>query len=220
LSNRTNRDRQPNDALFENLDKAANLIIANLLFVLLSIPLVTLPLTTAGLFNVTSRWARRQSYEVFRDFFEGMRHHWRRAVPIFLMDVALAGLIILNFSIFPRMDSAQPIALVSQSVTIFVGMSLAMVNFYLWPLLVTFEDLSLRLLLDRSVRLVFIHPGWSLLTLALVAGIVIVSLIVLPGAAWALFTFSTIALLVNRMAWRVIRRYVSQEELAALEGKG
>jgi len=90
-----------------------------------------------------------------------------------------------------------------------------MANLYTWPLMVTF-DLSLRNLLLNSLRLVFAHPLWSRVMLFLVAALFVLSLL-LPAAVLVLASFSAAALLINWGAWRVIRPYVPENELAQLE---
>lgn len=201
---------RPNDGLFAFLDKLTAFMLANLLWVLLSIPLVTLPMTTAGLFATMSRWAQGQPVEVFRDFFGGMREHWRKASIIVVLDLLLGGLIALDLYAFGRMNMPQVIALVSRSVTLFVAVTAIMVNLYLWPLMVTFDELPLRRLLDTSLKLVFAHPVWSVVMFVLALLPVTASLL-LPAAALVLLSFSSIALLVSWSAWRVIRRYIPAE---------
>lgn len=205
----------PNDGLFDFLDKAGTFVLANLLWVLLSIPVITVPLTTAGLFATMSRWVQGQPVEVFRDFFGGMRRHWRKASLMVLLDVLLGGFILVNLSIFQRMNPSQPLTVLSQSVTLFAAVTAIMVNLYLWPLMVTFEELPLRRLLDTALKLVFAHPLGSVALLFMGAAPLILSLM-LPGAFFALATFSTMAFLVSWGAWRIIRRYAPEEQRSAI----
>jgi len=210
--------RRPIDGLWELADKAGNFVLANLLWVLLSIPLITMPIATAGLFAAMSPWARGKSAEVFQDFFGGMRQHWKKALLVGLIDLLLAGLIILNFSIFRRMNLSQPLTLLSQSVTLFVALMTIMTNLYLWPLMVAFEELPLRRLLENAVRLVFAHPAWSFAMLLLtIAPLVLSVLLLLPVAAYVLGIFSAMALITSWGAWRIIRRYVPEEQAVTEE---
>jgi uncharacterized membrane protein YesL len=202
--------RRPNDGLFEFLDKAGTFVLANLLWVVFAIPIITLPLATAGLFAVMMPWARGKSVEAFQDFFGGARRHWRKAMVVGLIDLLLGGLVVLNFSIFRLMEMAQALTLISQSVTLFVALATIMVNLYVWPLMVSFEDLTLRQLLETAVKMAFVHPGWSFVMLILALIPFMVSLIV-PAAAFVLGTFSAFALIVSWASWRVIHQYVNVE---------
>jgi uncharacterized membrane protein YesL len=198
--------RRSNDGLFNFLDKAGTFVLANLLFVLLAIPLVTIPAATAGLFATMTKWARGQQPEVFRDFFAGMRRHWRSATLIGVIDLLIGGLIVLNLSIFRLMNLSQIVVVLSQSATLFLALTAICANLYLFPLLVMFEDVPLRRLIETSVKLVFAFPLWSLVLLALVALPVLLNLFVLPAAILVLVTFSTIALLVS-----MVKRYTVGE---------
>lgn len=204
----------PNAELFEWIEWASTFILANLLWVMLALPVITLPMATAGLFATMAPWSRGKPSEVFREFFRALRQYWLKASVIGLIDGLIGAWVVLNFSIFRLMDS-QPLMILSQIVTLFVTMMALMANLYIWPLLVTF-DLPLRNLLMTSVKLVFVHPLWSLGLLVLVAGLFIISLF-FPAAVLLLASFSAAALLINRGAWRVMRRYVPEDELPRYE---
>jgi uncharacterized membrane protein YesL len=206
---------RPNDELFEFLDKASTFALANLLWVLLSIPLITLPMATAGLFATMSPWVRGKQPEIFQDFFSAMRRHWVNASIVGGIDLLVGCLIIFNFSIFQLMNMTQPLALLSRSMTLCIGLTALMANLYLWPLMVTF-DLSLRELIVKSTKLVFAHPLWSIAMLIL-ALVPFGFSIFLPAAILVTASFSCAALLINWAAWRVIRQYVAEDELIRLE---
>jgi uncharacterized membrane protein YesL len=152
---------------------------------------------------------------VFRDFFGGVREQWRKATLVGLIDVLIGGLITVNFTAFQHMDMSNPIAIVSRSATLFFALATIMVNLYLWPMMVTF-DMPLRRLLDNSVRLAFAHALWSFAMLV-IALVPLAASLFLPGAVWVLATFSTFALLVSKAAWRVLQRYVPEDETTAAE---
>jgi uncharacterized membrane protein YesL len=194
--------RQRSSEAFDYADRVGTFVLANLFWTLLAIPIVTIPAATAGLFATMMRWARGESAEVFRDFFTGMRQHWRKASMIGVLDALIGTLIFLNIVAFRLMDMSNPIAIVSRSMTAFFAAFAIMVNLYLWPLLVTF-DMPLRRLLNTAVRLVFARPLWSFGMLALALIPIIVSLF-LPSAVFVLVTASTVALLTSKAAWRVI----------------
>ncbi len=207
--------RNQNTELFGWADRAGTFILANLLWVLLALPIITIPLATAGLFATLAPWGRGKPSEVFRDFFSGIREHWRQAMLIGVIDLLLGGLIAVNFSIFRLMNMSQPVALLSQSINVFVGLVLVTVNLYIWPMLVTFE-LPLRDLLETAVKLVFAHPpasiGMLLVTLAILLGSTL-----LPAMFLLLASFSTCTLFISWGVWRVVRGHIAQDERARLE---
>jgi uncharacterized membrane protein YesL len=204
-----------NAGLYSWADRVGTFILANLFWVLLSLPVITMPLATAGLFAALAPWGRGKPSEVFRDFFGGIKDHWRGAMVIGVIDVLLGGLIALNFSIFRLMNMSQPVALLSQGITVFAALVLLMVNLYAWPLLVTLE-LSLRDLLETSVKLAFAHPFASLGMLLVVAVIVFVSSL-LPQMFLLLASVSACALFISWGVWRVVRGHIAEDERARLE---
>jgi uncharacterized membrane protein YesL len=212
--NRT-RTRTQNSELFSWADRAGTFILANLLWVLLSLPIITIPLATAGLFATLAPWGRGKPSEVFRDFFGGIREYWRNAMLIGVIDLLLGGLIVVNFSIFRLMNMSQPVAVLSQSITIFVGLILVAVNLYIWPLLVTF-DLPLRELLSTSAQLVFAHPMASI-GITLVTGAILLGSTLLPAMFLLLASISACALFISWGVWRVVRGRIAEDERARLE---
>lgn len=210
--------RRPNDGLFDFLDQAAAFVLANLFWVLLSIPLVSAPAATAGLFATTSRWVRGKQVEVFQNFWGAAWRFWRKATLIGVIDLLITGLLLLNLVIFQRMDAGQIGTVLSQSATLFVGLTALTVNLYLWPLMVIFDDLPLRRLVDTSLKLVFAFPAWSLVMLILALIPFVLSLLLFTGTL-VLATFSAASILINWGAWRIIRRYMP-EALAKVETQG
>jgi uncharacterized membrane protein YesL len=211
------QSQRSGSALGDILERVGGLALANLFWVLLSLPVVTMPAATAGLFAATSPWARGKPGELFRDFFDGMRQCWRKSTLIVVGDLLLGGLVVINLSIFRLMGLPQPLMLMLQSVTLFVGIGTVLVNLYVWPLMVLF-DLTIRDLCSAAFQMVFTYPWRSLLIL--VAALVPVLLgLVLPAAVVIMVSFSVSALWINWATWQVIRRYVADAELVKLETK-
>jgi uncharacterized membrane protein YesL len=206
-----------NAEFFEHLDRWGTFIMANLLWVFMLIPIVTIPAATAGLFAVMSKWVRGKQSQVFQDFFEAVRQHWRTSTLLGLLDAAGVALILFNWSIFPLMEMSNPLAILSRSMTVFAGVLLLAVNLYAWSLLVLL-DLPLRTLLKTSLQLVFLHPLWSIGMIIAAVLPIVISLLVLPGAALVLFTFSCCACIVSWGAWRVIRGHLSDDERRQVMG--
>lgn len=197
--------------IIEQVERYATFILANILWALFSIPLVTLPAATAGLFAVMVARVRGDRDDTIGTFFGGVHTHWRNATALGLLNLLGGGLVVINFAIFPQMDMrADPLALLARSVTIFAALALLMVNVYAWPLLVLFEDLSLRDLIASAVRLALARPFWSLLVV-FAAAIVVGASLLLPRGVLVLATASAVAFVVSWGAWRVIKQHVTDE---------
>jgi uncharacterized membrane protein YesL len=202
---------------YDILDRISAFALANMMWFLLSLPIVTMPAATAGLFAAVSPWSRGQSGELFRDFTDGMRRYWRKSTAVVLFDVVVGVLVFANLSIFPRMNMPQPLMVVWQSGTVFIGALVLAVNLYAWPLMMLF-DMPVGKLLYRSLQLVFAHP-WRSLELLAIALVPLLLGLVLPVAAMIIVSFSACALLISRGAWRVMRLYLDDEDLNRLEAK-
>jgi uncharacterized membrane protein YesL len=197
------------------LDRLATFLMANLLWLGLSVLIVPMPLATVGLFATLAPWVRGRDVELFGTFFGTIRRQWLKSMVIGLADAILAALLIVNFRALDMMDINAVMLWFVRSVNIFIGVTLVLMNLYIWPLLVLF-DLPLRRLFDLSWRLAFAHPFWSFLIMVAASVPLLLGLVV-PPVFMVLVIFSTIALIVNWGAWRIIRKYATPEELADLD---
>lgn len=197
------------------IDRAASLVIANLLWTFCAMLILPLPAATAGLFAVTAPLARGRDKEFFSTFFSTMRRQWRKSTLVMLLNVALGALVLVNLSALESMPLPELLLWFLRSLTFVLGLTLLLANLYLWPLLVLF-DLPLRRLLVVSLQLTLAYPLRSLLTLALGAAPLVLGLF-LPLWLLAVGLVTLSALGVNWGAWRVIRQHATEEELAELD---
>ena len=204
-------ERYPRLADF--LDGVSTVILANLLWILVSAPVVTLPAATAGLFGAMTPLSRGQTSVLLSDFFGAVRRRWKPSTAVFVLDLALVALFFANLSITTALEEV-PLAWLTQIAVLIAGVVALLVNLYAWPLLVTF-DMPLRAVLSTSLRLTLGHLFWSIL-IGILALLPLVLAFFLPFLLVA-GAFSASSVLASWGAWRVIRRYVPEEELARLE---
>lgn len=197
------------------IDRAASLVIANLLWTFCAMLIIPLPAATAGLFAVMAPLARGKDREFFSTFFSTMRRQWLKASVLGLVDVALGALVLVNLQALDTMPLPELLLWFLRSLTLLIGLTVLLTNMYLWPLLVLF-DLPLRRLLVVSLQLALAHPLRSLLTLLLGAAPIVLGLF-LPLWLLAVGLISASVLAINWGAWRVIRIRASAEELAELD---
>lgn len=197
------------------LDRVATSILANLLWLGLAMLIIPLPAATAGLFAVLAPWVRGRDTELFAAFFGAMRRQWLKSSVIFLADTILAVVLVMNFRVLNLMNLEPILLWLIRSVNIFVAIAALMLNIYIWPLLALF-DLPLRRLIGLSFRFTLVHTFWSFFILVIAALPLLLGL-VFPLAFIVLALFAWIALIVSWGAWRIIRKYATPEELAALD---
>lgn len=202
--------------LAAHIESWTTFILSNIVWFIVSIPLVTMPAATVGLFAYLSARVRGRQPDFFRTYFGAVRHHWRKAMVIGVIDFVIGGLIVLNLSIFPRMDmTADPFAFVARSVTVFVAAAALMLNLYVWSLMVLLEDASLKTLVENAAALVFTHPLWSVSVLIASTLPTLISLL-LPQGIFALVTVSLTVLIATMGTWRVIRQHLDADLLQKL----
>ena len=141
----------------DELDVWATPILANMLWVLFCIPVITVPLAFTGLFGVMYRWADDGDTQVFTNFFGTIRKTWHKAYPLFALDVMLGSFLYFNLLMFQVMDMGNALAFLSRSATLFVVAIFVATNIVAWVLVATW-DVSLKRIIDFSVRLVFAQP--------------------------------------------------------------
>jgi uncharacterized membrane protein YesL len=190
------------------LEKLSDLALVNLLWIICSLPVVTIPISTAGLFGATIDNVRGRETQAYLQFFRAMRRFWAKSLLIALIDIAIGLLVTLNFLIVSRLGMPFVPGAMSLSMSAFVGMVTLAANLYIWTLLVVY-DLPLRDLIYSALRMVFLHPVWSLLMLAVALGVTLIG-ISAPAVIWIFGLFSGIAWLMNRAAWQIIQQYDEQ----------
>ena len=191
---------------------ASTFVLLNMLWLFCSLLIITMPAATAALFATIAPWGRGQSpSEPLANFFVAMKQYGLRATAVFLLNLLIAGAIILNLLILRQMGIGQIIATMALIVTVLVALVLVLANIYLWPLLVTLDS-SLPDLLKNALKLALAHPIWGVF----VAGTAVIPLLVsllLPQAFFIAITFAATALIIYAGAWRVIRRYLDEKEI-------
>jgi len=161
-----------------------------------------------------SKRARGKEVELFGEFFGGMRRFWWKATLLMLLNLAVGGLALLNFTIFPLMDMSNLFALMARSVTLFVGVLLLLVNMYAWHMLVLF-DWAVKGLLESALRLCFAYPLWSIGVL-IAASLPLALGLLLPRGILLIGLVSLSLYIMNLGTWRMIERHAPDNLLETL----
>lgn len=207
--------RSPSIDWMELMNVAANFVFLNLLFVFGSLLVVTIPAMTAALFAVIAPPVRGQlSDPPLAAFWRATRRYWRNATIVGVIDLVVAGSVALNLLILWQTGFEQFFAVPALVITILLGGLLALVNVYIWPLLVTLDQPP-RSLLKNGLRLAIAHPLWGFLLVIMALLLFVISLF-LPRILFLIFTFSAVALVTYWGAWQKIERYLDEEDWLAL----
>ena len=192
------------------LEQVSTFVLANILWMLLAALIIPLPAATAGLFQCLMPLARSENTSFFNDFFTGMRRHWLRATLIVLIDVAVGFIVFANLTILSAPDFPLVVGWLVRGVTLFIGLTVLLTNFYVWPLLVMTE-LSFKELWRMAFQVAFVHLWWSF-ALLLMAAVPLVLASILPAFLALFGAFSGVALILCWGSWRVLRRYITFDD--------
>lgn len=199
----------------EIFNTVTTFILLNMLWLFGSLLIVTMPAVTAALFAAVAPWVRGQTVDKpFATFWTALRRYWLKATAVALIDLVVVGFVAANFLILRQMDLQQLMPILALIVTVLLTVVLVLGNVYFWPLLVTIEQ-PWRALLKNTFSLVFTHPLWGLLVAA-AAAIPLTLTLFLPRAFLLTVTFAATALITQWGAWRVIRRYLNEDEIQKL----
>lgn len=173
--------------------------------------IIGIPFATLGIFAMMNASVQGRQPGFFSVFIGAIRKHWREAVIIGLIDLAIGSLLFVNFSIFQFMGMDNVIAVLSRTMTVCVSMILIMTNIYIWSL-VSLTQLSIRNLIKFSLTLVLTYPVRSSGIMLIVLAPIIVSLF-LPIAFFLFVTVSTSAYFGARGTWWILNKYFSEDML-------
>lgn len=201
--------------LLEFFNTLTNFILFNMLWLGGSLFIVTIPAVTAALFASVAPWARGQSPDApLITFWTAVRRYWRKATVLGIIDFFLGGAIAFNLYIIQQNGFESFISLPAFIITSLFGLFLILVNIYLWPLLVT-VDQPLQSWFKNSVRLAVAHAFWGILVAA--ASLIPLAIgMLLPRFILLTISFAGSALFAYMGAWRIIKRYLDEEDRAAL----
>jgi uncharacterized membrane protein YesL len=190
-------------------------ILFNILWLFGALLIVTIPAVTAALFAGVAPWARGKSpHKPLASFWAAIRRYWLKATVVGFIDLVVTAFVILNFLILRQMGTGSFMATLALVVNVLITVVLILTNVFLWPLLVTLDPPLLDLL-RNSIKLLVAHPFWAVFVAA-AASVPIVLSTFLPRAFFFTVTFASTALIIQWGAWRVIRRYLDENDIQNL----
>jgi len=206
--------RQNTETFFSIADRVGTFLFANFIWVVLSMTIIGIPVATIGIFAMMNRIIQGQQPEFFRVFLGAIRDHWRKVLIIAALDIAVGGLVFINYNIFLIMGLDNFIAILSMTMTICVTVILIMVNIYVWSYM-SLLDLSARNLIKLSLIFGLSYPFTSLgITTMFLLPFVIT--IFLPIAFLIFITVSASAYIGARGAWYVLNKHFDEGDLDQL----
>lgn len=131
-------------------------ISINIVYNLISIPVITNGFACVGITNVTRNIARDKHSFGLSDFFETIKKNWKQALGAGIINTLVVFVLAFDIWFFYNQDSESMFFTVLLGITFGLCVLFAMMNFYIWTLMITF-DFSLKQIYLNSFKFVVIN---------------------------------------------------------------
>lgn len=131
-------------------------ISINIVYNLISIPVITNGFACVGITNVTRNIARDKHSFGLSDFFETIKKNWKQALGAGIINTLVVFVLVFDIWFFYNQDSESMLFTVLLGITFGLCVLFAMMNFYIWTLMITF-DFSLKQIYLNSFKFVVIN---------------------------------------------------------------
>ncbi|MDR0946919.1 MAG: DUF624 domain-containing protein [Ruminococcus sp.] len=140
----------------------------NLITALMCLPVVTIGPAIAGMTKVLRSYSMEKSIFMMHEFWKGFTQNWKQSLPVGLLNLLVTASVFLGLDIYPKLadEYNNNLFTVLAVITVSVGCTLLMMNFYI-SLMIVATDLKLKDILKNSFFLVCIDLKRSLLTLVI-----------------------------------------------------
>lgn len=192
------------ETFFRNFFK---FISINLVYVVLSLPVVTHGMTTAGITNVTRNIARDKHSFGLSDFFETIRKNIKQSLAVGVINTIISAVLFFSIMSYNQtyIKEQQMLSFVGLVMSLSVAAIFAMMNFYIYTLMITF-DFNLKTLYKNSLKFVFVNLWRNLLCGICLLAIygVYVGVLILAGRAFRVFLLEIIIAVATLPAFRFL----------------
>lgn len=180
--------------LMTGLGKLADLIILSILWLLCCVPVITIVPSTAALYYVTLKMARKEEYRPIAGFFHALKDNLKQGSIMTLLFAAVGALLYIDYRIMTL--QTEEIGSILKSVFLLLTVLAAAVMLYTFPLQAQFSNTILRTLknamilslskLPNTILLLALHsiPVWAvILSPEIVGKTLLLWLLLFPAAA-------------------------------------
>jgi len=160
-------------------------IIINIVYLALSVPIITHGMASAGITNVTRNIARDKHSFGLSDFFETIRKNLKQSLAVGLINMLITALLAFGIWFYNEsyLQTEQMLSLVGLVICIMFAAVFAMMNFYIYTLMITF-DFKIKALYVNSFKFVILNLWKSLL-----CGIILLAVYALYVAIFLAFPY-------------------------------
>ena len=155
----------PDNKIMNFLSSLGDLFLLNIVYLVCCIPIVTIGAATTALYYNTLKLAEnRESSSLCREFFRVFRENFRQATGIWLILLAVGGVLLANGVLAGAMSESLG-ALVSL-VSMVVAVLWVLTSVYVFAVLARFDN-SIGQILKVSLLMAIRHLPWTIVILAI-----------------------------------------------------
>jgi len=192
----------------------ADTFILSVMWIIFSLPIITIGASTTAMFYVTTRRiANREGY-ITTDFWTAFKANFKKSTIIWLMVMALSGIIIFNILHIEVMGEMSGIMRMAQFVLL---LFIAMLTVYIFPIIARFE-MNIVQVLKSSFYMALRHLFTTISCLLMLFGLfwmafgpVIVMFLLAPGI------YGMFASYMIMRVFRVYRPEIDPDPMAELQ---
>lgn len=135
-------------------------ILINFVYTMLSIPILTQGMTNAGITNIARNIARDKHSFGLSDFFETIRKNLKQSIAVGFINTIINAIIgfavYIYFNSYMHPETTSTFNLIGFGVSLCMAAIFAMMQFYLYTLMITF-NFKIKALYVNSFKFVFIN---------------------------------------------------------------
>ena len=197
------------------LSRVADILVLNLLFILCSIPVFTIGASLSALYYCLFKIKEQEDGYLAKKFFHSFRDNLRQATLMWLIMLALAVVLFLEFIMYREVEGTA--GSVVRAIVIVGAIFWYLIGTYAFALQAKFYN-TIRNTCMNAVLLMFANAPRTIAILGLTVAIILFTLmqqnpIVLWNLIllWILFGFSSIALINVQFLYPVIKKLMPEE---------
>ena len=186
------------------------IVVLNILYIFACLPIITIGPATAGLTYVLRNYSQEQHADLFSDFLDKGKEHFKKGLLTSLLTVAVGAIAWVAFNFYTSTEMNSTMRVIALIVILYVVYMLFAVNLYIYPMMVSF-DLPFKKILRNSWILATYKPLRNIAMMAFNILIFGLCLYFFPVSLPAILflAFSICNLFNNFMIYPLLVKYVA-----------
>ena len=131
------------------LTRLTDMVIMSLLWLACCLPVITIGPSTAALYTVALKLARKEEIKVTTTFFQGFKKNFKQGVLLNLIFIVVGAVLFFDYLYMSAIDTAS--GAVASGCFVALGIWFLCIMFYTYPLQAQFKNTIRRTLLNAAI---------------------------------------------------------------------